>query len=385
MPSNALTDHIRQAIREQGPIPFARFMELALYHPRWGYYATGVHVGKEGDFYTSPHVSPVFGAALAGQMGEMWNALDRPSDFTIVEVGAGTGQLACHVLEALPDAAPALAHRARFVIVERARVARRVQAKTLGPLADRVTWVTALEECGTFPGCLYANELIDAFPFHRVVQERTALREVCVDLGGTHFVETLETPSTPRLAEHLAALGITLPEGYRTEVNLAAGDWMAQVGRHLAEGFVVTIDYGYPAAEYYAPHRNRGTFLCYYHHTTNEEPLERIGEQDITAHVDFTSLARAGEGAGLKTVGFTTQSDFLLHGGTEAIERAVAAAQAKGDDAVARWKTTAGIKSLLDPEGMGGTFKLLLQAKGVEQGGLSGWQRDRRRLLLPEG
>jgi SAM-dependent MidA family methyltransferase len=232
-------------------------------------------------------------------------------------------------------------------------------------------------------GCVLSNELVDAFPVHRVVQRDGALKEIFVDVAGEGLVERVGTPSRPELAAHLNRLGVTLIEGQQAEINLAAIDWMRAVGRAVRRGFVLTIDYGYPANELYDPLRRRGTLLAYHRHQTNEAFYERIGRQDLTAHVDFTTLAWAGRDVGLEVEGFVDQTRFLLGlGAHEAAERLIEAAE----DEAARARIVAGIRGLLDPQDMGRLFKVLVQRKGVPPSRLQGFTLGlggARRLIPP--
>jgi SAM-dependent MidA family methyltransferase len=204
---------------------------------------------------------------------------------------------------------------------------------------------------------------------HRVIWREGGLQEIFVDAAGEGFAERFDAPSTPALAAHLNRLGVTLVEGQQAEINLAAIDWMRAVGGALRRGFAVTIDYGYPADELYDPLRRRGTVLAYHHHRASEALYDRLGRQDLTAHVDFTTLAWAGRDAGLEVVGFTDQTRFLLGlGAHETTERLLAAATEEAE----RERTLAGIRGLLDPQDMGRLFKVLVQSKGVSPGRLSG-------------
>jgi SAM-dependent MidA family methyltransferase len=203
---------------------------------------------------------------------------------------------------------------------------------------------------------------VDAFPVHRVVATKDGLDEIYVDVDGDRFVETREVPSTPDLEAYFKRLKIRLAEGQRAEVNLEAARWIREVGKALDLGFVITIDYGYPASELFAPHRKKGSLLCYYRHTVNDDPYARIGEQDITAHVDFTGLARAGAEAGLSVTGFTNQLNFLMSLG---IAREMERFDPESPEMLS-------VKRLLARESMGGVFKVLIQHKGLTPPPLEG-------------
>lgn len=289
-----------------GRIPFARFMELALYHPQYGYYTAGkARIGKAGDFFTSVSVGPLFGRILARQF-QAWGVTE------VVEVGGHRGQLRQDVLAAAPE----LNYRVVEVGEE---------------LPERIT------------GCVFSNELLDAFPVHRVVGER----EVYVN---RHFAEELGPLSDPRLPR--------LPAGYRSEFNLRAVDWLTDVARRLAaSAYLMTIDYGFERAEYFAPHHQDGHLQCYYRHRKSANPYENIGEQDLTAHVEFSSLIEAGQTAGLELVRFTDQGRYLLEVGREVIAGIVAR------DAGQPSRARQAIQQLTHPGLMGQSFRVLIQRK----------------------
>ena len=370
-----LTAVIKKEIETSGPIPFVRFMELALYHPEYGYYTSpGNKIGWKGDFYTSSTVHPVFGALIAKQlvqMGSLLNSLIEDKFFTIVEVGAGLGCLCHDILSALEKENPDFFHRIQYVIVEESPALKAAQHALLSPLfPGRLAWEDKIPS--SLVGVVLSNELLDAFPTHRLRASAESLQEVYLDWKADQFVEFLSAPSTPRLAEYLDRLKLTFNRPVDLEVNLRALDWIETVGDALSKGFVITIDYGYPASELYAPHRRKGTFLCYHNHQVNENPYIRIGEQDMTAHVDFTSLADHGQKFGLKPVGFTDQIHFLMGLGiAERME--VFAANMDRSDAARR--EFLAMKQLMDPSGMGKTFKILIQEKGgLEDPKLDGLQ-----------
>ena len=356
-----LEEIIRGEIEASGPMTFARFMELALYHPEYGYYASGrVRIGKEGDFYTNPHMGPVFGRMLAETFLKMRESLS--GDAIFVEAGAGEGWFARDFLEGLRLLHPGDFARQRYIIVERSEALRKRQMQTLGGLCAKVEWCESIEELAPgLRGVIFSNELIDAMPFHRVRQERDALREVYVTLGDGGFAEVTGRLSTPDIPRYFNRIMVILEEGTTTEVNLAGPEWIAKAASALSEGFIITVDYGYTAEEYYAPERKEGTFLCYHRHTSNSDPYSLVGEQDITAHADFSSLAQSGRLNGAEPVLFTDQTSFLLEsiGWLEASMRAAGAGQEEMVEAAM------GMKGLVHPEWMGGAFKALVQAKGV--------------------
>jgi len=364
---------ISAEISRNGPIPFVRFMELALYHPQFGYYMREPdsldheRIGWSGDFYTSSDVYPILGRALARQARQMDEFTGRSTPFTIVEMGAGKGLLARDCLAEIHEQGESFASRVRYVLIERSPAMRALQRRHLAPWLSKpglVAWIEDLEGLApeSVTGLFLSNELVDAFPVHRIQVTAGQTEELYVDCREGRFVECLMPLSTARLAQYLQRLGTPWPEGYRTEVNLQAMDWMEQVAQRIERGFVVTIDYGHTAQDLYGPERKNGTFLCYSQQLTNEDPFMRIGEQDMTAHVDFSCLASVGEEQGLHVTGFTNQMSFLMGLGVEEMIGALEPESRELRAAI----------HLLKPDGMGSTFKVLIQHKGIGQPELDG-------------
>jgi len=312
--------HLIAAIRTTiapagGRVTFAEYMRLALAHPAYGYYAAGRGApGRAGaDFLTAPETSPFFGRCLAVQVAECWRLLGEPETFAVWEPGAGAGTLARTALDALATDAPGAYAACAWWLDDLANpaLARAHDALSAHEAAGHVRWGTP--PVG-FTGIVLTNEFADALPVHRVCMTADGLREQYVgwdDMGG-RFRDAWDTPSTPALASHFAAEGVTLAAGQIAEVSLAASAWMAAVAARLGQGYVLTIDYGDEAAALYRPGRfPNGSLICYRAHTANREPFAHVGEQDMTAHVDFTALMRAGAAAGLTTLGLTTQAALL--------------------------------------------------------------------------
>lgn len=380
-PVQTLEDIIRDEIQSGGAITFARFMELALYHPEHGYYGGGAGIGKAGDFYTSPHVSPVFGKLIAEIYLKLKAALSV-EHCAFVEMGAGEGYFAKDFLEGLHRYHEREYQRCEYIIVERSPGMAARQQETLGRLRDKVQWYGRVEDLPCpVTGIFFSNELVDSFPVHRVRRDRDSIKEIYVNHGGKGFMETLGPLSSPLIARHFNRIGLNLPEGITTEVNLRAGEWARSVSEGLVRGFVITIDYGYPAHEYYIPDRCTGTLACYHRHTVNENPFTNVGEQDITAHVDFTSLAHAGREAGLNPVLYTDQTSFLA----EALGLLHKAMSACGPAEEELAEAGLGIKTLVHPEWMGETFKVLVQSKGAGREGVFGGIKDRTAELFKPG
>lgn len=364
----ALVAAIRDELLATGRMPFARFMELALYHPRYGYYlAPESRPGRGGDFLTAPELSPFFGRCLARQLRELWEHLGAPTPFTVLEYGAGGGRLAHDILVGARAEASDFARALRYILHE-ANAYRRADATRLLHEAGFGDQIVLEDPAGparpTEPitGCVLANEFVDALPVHRVVWREGTLLERYVRWVGEWFAEELAAPSTPRLAAALAAGGVTLAEGQQAEVSLAAADWLATAANRLARGAVLTIDYGYPTADLYAPRRREGTLLCYYQHTANDEPYQRVGYQDMTAHVDFGALERAGAARGLAPLGLARQAYFLTDLGLGDLLVATQTPDRRLEDYLA---DRTAVLALIDPGGMGG-FRVLAQGREVE-------------------
>jgi len=376
-------------------------MEAALYHPDFGYYARAVQrSGRAGDFFTSVDVGTLFGELLAKQAAEMAQCLDRerpsgrPGSFDLVEAGAGNGRLAADMLRALKRDAPRTYETTNLHLVEASAEARAVHRSTLGESAERLSSSSAaLPE--SFDGVLIANELLDAMPVHQVVMREEGLREVYVE-SGENGLRLREGPlSTSRLASYFTDLDIRLEPGWRAEVGLAAVDWVRDAARRLKRGFIVLIDYGHEAAELYSGSHSTGTLTTFaQHRSAGPESatvpwLRNPGQQDLTAHVEFTSVRRAAEGEGCTTLGFTDQMYFLLALVTglpgqareagDAAREAGDAAREVGDalqgvpqlEALSA-KQRLALKTLAMPGGLGSTMKVILFGKNVGRPRLTG-------------
>jgi len=356
----SLEEIIRAEISSAGPMRFDRFMELALYHPDLGYYAkNGVVIGRSGDFYTSVSAGPLFGALLARQFFQMWELLGSPGKFWIIEQGAHDGQLACDVLEWCRAVTPDFFETIHYGIVQASGAASiRQKCAPQGDLVSRMTWFENLAELAAEKpvGVFFSNELPDAFPVRSVTYRTGQWLEQHIAIKNGALCWTDRPIEDAVLAQTIDALEIPALEAYTTEINLRALDWISDVARAMARGYIVTIDYGHPASLYYAPHRTGGTLTAYVKHHAVEDVLAEPGMRDITAHVDFTSLARAGEKAGLATLGFLDQQRFLMGIAHDelsgSLERPV-----KLQENLLAWNT------LTHPDHLGATFFALLQAK----------------------
>ncbi len=362
--TDQLLAELRARVAEAGGLPFAEFMAACLYHPEFGYYMTErQRIGKGGDFFTSTSVHAVFGRLIARQLAQMDQILGGAT-FQIVEQGAGEGHLALDILDALANEAPQLYARLSYTLVEVGPASRARQAQLLAAHAERVAWC-APDVWTIESGCFLSNELVDAFPVHVVKKVDGVLRELyVVNRDDAGFADEWREPSTPGLEDHLRWLGVAPVGDNRAEINLAAPVWMRQVGGRIERGFVLTIDYGYPAAELYAPHRRDGTLLCYRQHQADDDPYSAVGEKDITTHVDFTALQQAGDEVGLRPLWFGEQYRFLMALGF--VEELIRLQESCADEREARALRLT-LKNLILPEqGMGETFKVLVQGKGVD-------------------
>lgn len=363
--------HIRAAIRDAGGwISFARYMELALYAPGLGYYAAGAtKFGFAGDFTTAPELSTLFGRTLARQVRQV---LDETGG-DVLEFGAGSGKLAADLLLELERLGTL---PARYLILELSAELQARQFDTLAAraphLAERVSWLQALP--GTFSGVMLGNEVLDAMPVHIVVRRAGMLLErgvVAQDDGFAWSERPCESAVLRSIADKLA-----LPDGYLTEINLAAPAFVVSLAERLARGAMLFIDYGFGRSEYYHPQRAQGTLMCHYRHHAHDDPFLHPGLQDITAHVDFSAIADAGTHAGLDLLGYATQAHVLINCGITALLGGVSPA-----DAAAYLPLANQAQRLLSPAEMGELFKVIALGRGVAADLLGFARGDQRHRL----
>ncbi|MDR2878222.1 MAG: SAM-dependent methyltransferase [Chromatiales bacterium] len=362
---------IRSSIdRAGGSITFADYMNLALHAPGLGYYSAGsTKFGARGDFVTAPEISPLFGRCLATQVEEVLLALGGGD---VLEIGAGTGTLACELLAEL-ERRGVLA--TRYFILETSADLRARQAalfaERIPRLANRIEWLDQLPERG-FCGVMFANELLDAMPVHRLVLDsESGLSEMRVGWRGDRFGWGAAAPEDDRLAVRMEAIFAVLGRssfrpGYCFELNLAMESWMSAAAATLEQGALLLIDYGYPRREYYHPERGAGTLMCHYRHRAHDDPLILPGLQDITCHIDFTRLAEmgaeVGDAHGLRLAGYTTQAWFLFGCGLQ--EFVGAQLQEAGD--AERARLSAQVQRLTLPGEMGAKFKVIAWSRQLD-------------------
>jgi SAM-dependent MidA family methyltransferase len=351
-------------------IPFRVYMEAALYHPAGGYYQQPrLKIGKQGDFYTNASVGAVYGEVLADVIWEMVGNISYGGKRAIVEMGGGHGQLSTRILQYLCDKYEPARETIVYIMIEKSEYHRRIQEEALRSFHDKIEicWYESIAQAKRdFPqvrGVLFSNELPDAFPVHLIEYRDGAWHEIYVTIDEDNRVlkEVLGCVA-PDVAEYIVREKIPPLEGYRTEVNIESVYWMRDVAEWLGEGYVMTVDYGYERERLYAPSRRQGTLLCYRNHTVSEDPYRSPGQVDITSHVNFSALMDVGEKAGLETIGFYTQQQFLMqagiltrlqeHGGGDPFMNGAA-------------KRNRAIRQLILSEGMGQAFRVLLQGKGV--------------------
>ncbi len=369
----ALIEFISRHIAANGPVTFRWFMEQALYHSGHGYYASGkASIGRRGDYFTNVSVGTLFGELLAGQFCEMWERMERPTPFVIVEQGANDGAFASDVLSSFQVRDPDLFRALEYVIVEPFQILRERQQEKLDAFPN-VSWRESLAALDPFTGIHFSNELIDAMPVHLVRFTGGEWRERYVNESFELIDGPLSTGDLSRALRDMPRI-----EGYQTEVNLAALAWLDELSKKLVRGHVISIDYGHSREDFYSPDRTQGTLACYSAHRRSENPLAAIGESDITAHVEFTTLVEHAESAGFDLAGFTDQHHFMVGLGRRAFPDTSEAPTPERQQRLRAFRT------LMHPNLMGLSFKVLCLQKGVaNREPLQGFQfaTDPRRAL----
>jgi SAM-dependent MidA family methyltransferase len=344
-------------------------MEAALYDPAGGYYFRRdlKRWGRTGDYRTAPERSPLFAATFASCFARLYEELGSPGVWTIFEAGAGAGDFAHGVLRTLQLDYPYIFSATRYVIDEASEDARERAGLKLGVFAERVEFRRLIETSEAVEkGIVFSNELLDAFPVHRVTMRGGQLFELFVDLDETGgFIWAEREPSTPRLAEYLARSNVELSDGQTAEINLGVEDWLRRAASVFKHGYIISVDYGAEARDLYcAPHRYHGTLRAFHQHGFAEDVLSRPGEQDLTTTIDWTNVQRIGAEMGLQTTSFERQDEFLLRNGLlDRLERMRAQAQTEAD----RLVLTSGVRELILPGGMSESFQILVQKKDVSE------------------
>lgn len=368
-----MLDYLRSLMKPHEKIPFVDFMHHALYAPNLGYYsADRTQLGTHGDFITAPELTPLFGATLAHACRDILKSLEHPH---ILEFGAGTGRLCVDVMKALErlDSLPC-----EYLILEvSASLKVKQQAlilKEIPTLASRVRWLETWPDVA-FSGVVLANEVLDAMPVHRFLKKDAIVFESMIGFNQHHELEeTFEPCTNKRLIHHVEQVLGHVSTPYCSEVNLFIDSWLKQCYRVLTQGAVILIDYGFPQHEYYHPDRHQGTLMCHHQHRAHARVLEHPGEQDITAHVDFTHVAEAASNAGFHVAGFTNQASFLLAHGLLDLMQAMT-------DARSLLKAQQAVKLLLQPSEMGELFKVMMLTKNLD-GPWVGFQSYDKRASL---
>ena len=357
---SSLLELVHAEIARSGAISFRRFMKLALYEPTHGYYASGrAAIGRQGDYVTSVSVSSLFGRLLAGQFEEMWRLLGRPAEFAVVEQGANTGDFAHDVLTAA-QVSPDFFEALRYRIVEPFPVNSVRQQTRLAELAQagaRIDWVENMTHLPPFTGVHFSNELLDAMPVHLVRFHNGQWHERYVVSAGEDLAwrdGPLSTPALEAFLPHLPAV-----EGYQTEINLDALAWIEALAPKVERGYVLVADYGFARADLYLPERTEGTLSCYRQHRRSDDPLVQVGDQDLTAHVDFTTLVEHARQAGCELAGFTDQHHFMIGLAKHVFP------DATGPLSPERQRELRALATLMHPSLMGRSFQFLGLAKGA--------------------
>jgi len=357
---------INEIEQQGGKIPFIRYMELVLHAPGLGYYSAGAHkIGAAGDFITAPEISPLFSQCVARQCQQVLHEIGGGD---VLEVGAGSGTMACEILRHLEklDCLPAHYYILDLSADLRDRQRTHLQ-RELPQLIDRIIWLDTLPE--HFKGVVLANELLDAMPVHLVRFDPNQPTERYVGWDGERLTWCDGPLSDVRLEgaadQIFQSCGKDeFDEEYVSEINLAAADWVRSIAAILEQGLVLLIDYGFPQREYYIPERKEGTVMCHYRHQAHSDPLILPGLQDVTAHVDFTAIAESAMNAGLDVAGYTTQAHFLLGAG---LMEVLAEAVESSSDQQQVMQAQA-IKTLTMPHEMGELFKVIALTKALEPG-----------------
>ncbi len=355
----ALADFLRATIRERGPVSFRWFMEQALYHPQYGFYSAGrCAIGRRGDYFTNVSVGSLFGRLMALQFSEMWDLLERPQEFILVEQGAHHGDFARDVFLAARADRPQFFEALHYRIVEPFPILQQRQQEILVPFDEKIQWRKSTDELEPFVGAHFSNELIDAMPVHLIAAKENAWTEKFVAIDGSNFAFTEKPICNADLREHLAKLPPPPGERYESEINLSGLAWIESLSTKLERGWVLAVDYGHSREDFYAPERTEGTLCSFAQHRSVASSLENVGETDMTAHVDWTSLAERAESRGLSVAGFTDQHHYLTALATTFLPNELSHADAE--------PSRRALQTLLHPGLLGRTFQFLAFEKNLQ-------------------
>lgn len=368
----SIFDIIKTELQQQQALPFDVFMQLALYAPEYGYYQShSQKLGSSGDFITAPEMTPLFAQALANQCQQILVGLSTP---IIFEFGAGSGQLCIDLLSHLArlNCLPQAYHILEISGSLRKRQQNNI-AEKIPHLMERIKWLDSWPS-SSFEGCIIANEVLDAMPVNRFMQTKEGLFEIAVTLDATeNLCEVLIPCNNIRLSQHVQEVLTHDVRPYQSEVNLYLDGWLKACAKMLTRGAFFLIDYGFPRHEFYHPERNQGTLMCHYRHRAHPNPYLYLGEQDITAHVDFTHVAEAADAAGFHVAGYTNQASFLL--GNDLLSLLSAANE------IGNIQHQQAVKQLLQPDEMGELFKVIALTKQMALP-LQGFQWHDKRASL---
>jgi SAM-dependent MidA family methyltransferase len=352
---NILEKIIISEIHKNGPITFEKFMNFALYYPQQGYYSSGKpKIGKEGDFYTSPHVHSAFGEVISNFILKAKDYLSA-NDFTIIEIGAGKGYLAFDILNHISKNNDEF-NNINYVIIEKNEI-NFIQG--LKKFKNKIKIFNNIEELGNNnTGVIISNELFDSLPFHRLIYQNNGIKEYYIDFVNNNFIEISEELSSSEINTYLERYNLNFTNFKQLEVNLLASEYLKNLSDILKKGFVITIDYGFLSDELFSNEKAEGTYRCFHKHTVTNNPYQYIGNQDITADVDFSNLILAGNKYELEKLKYTTQGQFLVDWGIIDIYEKALSHNNKGAKA---------IKNLFLPGMMGNYFKVLIQHKNIKE------------------
>lgn len=362
--NDSLSARLRERIERAGPISFRDWMQAALYDERDGYYCRPdrVRQGRAGDYRTAPESSPLFAATFARYFSSLFSELGSPPAWTIFEAGAGGGEFAHGVLNTLKGRYPEVFSATTYVIDEVSPATRGRAAERLSEFAERLTFQRLVEiDNPAFAGVVFSNELIDAFPVHRVIMRNGRLSELCVGLNQDDFV-WVERDPVQRVAEYCRRVELRLSEGQIAEINLEAEEFISRAAELFDRGYLITVDYGAERNELLdSPDRFAGTLRAFHRHQLITNVLARPGEQDLTTTVDWTQIKEVGRRAGLRAVRLERLDQFLL---SEGLLQRLSEMLAQTQDQVEALRLSTGAREMIMPHGLAASFQVLVQEKG---------------------